>query len=64
MHSPSVILLDEPMSSFDPNVKKQVAQLLKEFTQNKILLFTSHNDDDIHTILATREITIEGGKIA
>ena len=39
---PPVILLDEPLTSFDVVVAHEIKQLLKEMRQNHILIFSTH----------------------
>ena len=69
---PDVLLLDEPTASLDPHAKREVEQLIAEFTQNSILggetappmtlIFASHNLGQVKR-LASRVVYLEGGRV-
>ena len=40
--SPNILLLDEPLTSFDVVVAEEMKELLKEMKKNRILIFSSH----------------------
>lgn len=42
LHSPEVLVLDEPFSGMDPNQSEEMHALLRELSQNKVILFSSH----------------------
>lgn len=53
--SPKLLLLDEPFSSLDPNLRSELRQMLKELqvAQKIPMLFISHQEEDL-AVLATR----------
>ncbi len=69
---PDVLLLDEPTASLDPHAKREVEQLIEEFTQSPTssavqalpmtLIFASHNLGQVKR-LASRVIYLEGGRV-
>lgn len=64
LNKPRILLLDEPMSSMDPDVvDKGIKLLLKIQKENKIsILYTSHNMWEIEQV-ANRVIFVNHGKI-
>ncbi len=69
---PNVLLLDEPTASLDPHAKREVEQLIAEFTQSPTpgaasyqpmtLIFASHNLGQVKR-LASRVVYLEGGRV-
>ncbi len=70
---PDVLLLDEPTASLDPHAKREVEQLIAEFTHSHAgdaveaapsmtLIFASHNLGQVKR-LASRVIYLEGGRV-
>lgn len=64
---PDVFLLDEPTASLDPHAKREVEQLLAEFTAPRdgrpmTAIFASHNLGQVKR-LATRVIYLEQGQV-
>lgn len=63
---PPLIILDEPTSNLDPEARKQVVELLQNYSGEKTLLITSHDLFDIERIceriilLRRGEITAQG----
>ena len=45
MNDPDLILLDEPTSSLDKQNEKKVLEYLKSIKKNKIIVVTSHKND-------------------
>ncbi len=52
-----VLILDEPLSGFDPEKKQKIAEILKQETKNKTVLIISHNPE-IFNSFVTRKITL------
>jgi len=65
---PDVLLLDEPTASLDPHAKREVEQLIAEFSVGQgrarpvTLVFASHNLGQVKR-LASRVIYIEQGRV-
>ncbi len=49
-NNPEVLLMDEPTSDLDISTKEYVEQLIKEFGENKKVIFISHDIDQIARI--------------
>ena len=65
LHSPSLILLDEPTLGLDVVAKRQMIDFLKRINRedNVTIMVTSHDMDDLEE-MAQRMLMISGGKIA
>ena len=57
----NVLILDEPSSNLDPKAEHEVFKKLKELTDGKMTLFTSHRLTN--TFMADRIIVLEKGKV-
>ncbi len=58
IHSPSIILADEPTGNLDPNNSKIILDMLKEFAQsNGIVVMVSHDKEAIKA--ASRTINLQ-----
>lgn len=42
LHDPELLLLDEPTDGLDPNQKHQVRQLVKNLSESKIVVISTH----------------------
>lgn len=64
IHSPELVLLDEPTSSLDPEIAGEVRSFLQRVQQERhtTMLLTSHNMSEIEE-LSDRVIFINNGKI-
>lgn len=65
LHSPEVILLDEPTLGLDVVAKRQMIEFLKKINREEgvTILVTSHDMDDLEE-MARRILMISGGKLA
>ena len=45
-----VIFLDEPTAGLDPDNARRIRELVKEFTQDKTVIFSSHNLQEVQDI--------------
>lgn len=59
---PAVILCDEPTGNLDANTSKQILDLLKQISSDKLVLIVSHNVNDAQKY-ADRIIELADGKI-
>lgn len=57
----SALILDEPSSNLDPQAEHNLFEQLKDFTEGKTVLFTSHRLANVS--LADRVIVLEHGKV-
>ena len=60
--NPEVILCDEPTGNLDADNSRQILNLLKEFSQAKLVIIVSHNIPDAETY-ADRILELRDGKI-
>ena len=65
LHTPKLLVLDEPTASLDPDVAHRVRTGLLEYaeTSGASMLITSHNMDEVQR-LAHRVIFVRAGKVA
>ncbi len=64
IHSPDILLLDEPMSGLDPYWRHRVQQILLDFKKNGgTILFSSHILSDVER-LCDRLVLINDGQIS
>ena len=41
-----IVLMDEPFTGLDPETKQQAARMINEYTAGKLLLFSTHSQED------------------
>ena len=64
IHSPAILLLDEPMSGLDPYWRLRVQELLLDFKKNGgTILFSSHILSDVER-LCDRLVLIKDGRVS
>ena len=61
LHSPQVLLLDEPTSSMDQGTEKSVVAALKDLTVENTLLVVTHRNPIL--TMVDRVFVLENGKI-
>lgn len=63
VHSPELLILDEPMSGLDPPGRRMVIDIIDTyFKEGKTILFSTHNLDDIEA-LCTDVLVLNKGQI-
>lgn len=62
LHSPKVLILDEPTLGLDFISKRKILELIKELKSEISIIFTSHNLDDVYEI-SDRVVLLNQGKI-
>lgn len=62
LHDPSVLILDEPTDGLDPNQKHEVRELIKEMSQEKAIILSTHILEEVHAV-CTRAMIIAKGKV-
>jgi len=62
LHTPEVLILDEPTTGLDPNQLVEIRNLIKEEGKNKTILFSTHIMQEVEAI-CDRVIIINKGKI-
>jgi len=62
LHNPSVLILDEPTSGLDPNQVTEIRKLIRNLGEEKTVLLSTHQLQDVEAI-CDRTIIINRGKI-
>lgn len=62
LHNPDFLILDEPSNGLDPNQRKTFNDLFVELSEDKAILFSTHQFQEVQDI-CTRYILIHQGKI-
>ncbi|HZZ76402.1 MAG TPA: ATP-binding cassette domain-containing protein, partial [Puia sp.] len=62
IHSPEVLILDEPTTGLDPNQIVEIRDVIKNYGRNRTVLFSSHILQEVEAI-CDRVIIIHQGKI-
>ncbi len=50
VEKPDYMILDEPFDTLDDTSRETAKQVLEEYSENKTLIFTSHNQEDIDAL--------------
>lgn len=61
--NPKIILADEPTGNLDPNTTRQIIELLKELSKERLVVVISHNIYDANKF-ADKILYLEEGKLA
>jgi ABC-2 type transport system ATP-binding protein len=62
LHDPDVLILDEPTDGLDPNQKHEVRQLIREMSENKVIVISTHLLEEVGAV-CSRAIIIDKGRI-
>jgi ABC-2 type transport system ATP-binding protein len=62
IHNPDVLILDEPTTGLDPNQILEIRQLIREVSEDKTVIFSTHILPEV-TALCSRVIIISRGKL-
>lgn len=62
VNDPKILLADEPTGALDTDTSKEIMQLLKEISTNKLVIMVTHNQE-LASVYSTRIISIKDGKI-
>ena len=62
MHDPDVLIMDEPTDGLDPNQKHEVRSLIKEMSENKAIVISTHILEEVDAV-CSRAIIIAAGQI-
>jgi gliding motility-associated transport system ATP-binding protein len=62
LHDPKILILDEPTSGLDPNQILEIRKLIKETSQNKTVIFSTHILQEVQA-LCDRVVVINKGKL-
>jgi ABC-2 type transport system ATP-binding protein len=62
IHNPEILILDEPTSGLDPNQIIEIRELIKNFSKQKTVIFSTHILQEVHA-MCDRVVIINRGKI-
>ncbi|MGK5095529.1 ATP-binding cassette domain-containing protein [Deltaproteobacteria bacterium TL4] len=62
LHEPPVLILDEPTDGLDPNQKHEVRTLIKQMSEQRAILVSTHILEEVETV-CTRALIIANGKL-
>lgn len=62
LHDPRVLILDEPTDGLDPNQKHQVRELIRNLSQEKLVIVSTHILEEVSAV-CSRAIIIANGKL-
>lgn len=62
INNPDIILADEPTGALDTATSKQIMELLKKVSKDKLVIMVTHNPE-LATLYSTRIIKLQDGKV-
>lgn len=62
LHDPKVLILDEPTDGLDPNQKFEVRQLIRELSNDKIVVISTHILEEVDAV-CQRAVVINQGRL-
>jgi ABC-2 type transport system ATP-binding protein len=62
LHDPNVLILDEPTDGLDPNQKHEVRNLIKEMSEDKAIVISTHILEEVDAV-CSRAIIIASGEL-
>ena len=62
IHDPPILILDEPTSDLDPNEKAEFLEYLKRIGQERTVMLSTHNLNEVETACA-RAIIVSRGRV-
>lgn len=62
LHDPEVLILDEPTDGLDPNQKKEVRSLVKQMSEEKAIIISTHILEEVDAI-CTRALIVNRGHL-
>ena len=62
LHEPPVLILDEPTDGLDPNQKHEVRELIKQMSEERTILISTHILEEVEAV-CTRALIISDGRL-
>jgi ABC-2 type transport system ATP-binding protein len=62
IHDPQVLIMDEPTDGLDPNQKHEVRRLIRDMSEDKIIVISTHLLEEVHA-LCNRAMIISSGRL-
>ena len=63
IHDPEVLILDEPTDGLDPNQKREIRNLIKSMSRNKVIILSTHILEEVEAVCSRVLIIDKGRKI-
>ena len=63
IHDPEVLILDEPTDGLDPNQKREIRNLIKSMSRNKVIVLSTHILEEVEAVCSRVLIIDKGRKI-
>ncbi len=63
IHDPEVLILDEPTDGLDPNQKREIRNLIKTMSRNKVIILSTHILEEVEAVCSRVLIIDKGRKI-
>jgi cell division transport system ATP-binding protein len=63
VNRPAILLADEPSSNLDAGTAQRVVEIFREFHRVGVTVLVATHDPHLFSEVATRSLTIEGGKL-
>jgi ABC-2 type transport system ATP-binding protein len=63
IHDPDVLILDEPTDGLDPNQKREIRNLIKSMSRNKVIILSTHILEEVEAVCSRVLIIDKGRKI-
>ncbi|MFA6291112.1 MAG: ATP-binding cassette domain-containing protein [Victivallales bacterium] len=63
IHDPEVLILDEPTDGLDPNQKREIRNLIKSMSHNKVVILSTHILEEVEAVCSRVLIIDRGRKI-
>jgi ABC-2 type transport system ATP-binding protein len=64
LHNPPVLILDEPTDGLDPNQKHEVRTLIREISQDKAIIISTHILEEVESLCDRTTIITDGRVVA
>jgi len=62
LHDPEILIMDEPTDGLDPNQKHQVRSLIREMSQDRAIIISTHILEEVEAV-CSRAIIIAHGRL-
>ena len=63
LHSPQILVLDEPTDGLDPNQKHEVRELLERMASTKAIIISTHILEEVDAVCSRAMIIAEGNML-
>ncbi len=64
LHDPEILIMDEPTDGLDPNQKHQVRTLIRDMSQDKAIIISTHILEEVEAVCSRAVIIAQGRLVA